>query len=184
MEETWVQRLHNNEEAALRALIAQYTSYVYAIIRNFSKGKLSPSDIEELTADVFIRLWNSRQQIREETLSPYLAAIARNCTKNRFRQMGKQLPNRQELESLQLADEFDICRNAEQAEAFSYAVEALQALPPIEREILVRFYFYGEKATEIAAALSLTGGAVRVRLHRGRVKLRHTLEERGYSYAE
>ena len=99
MEETWVQRLHNNEEAALRALIAQYTSYVYAIIRNFSKGKLSPSDIEELTADVFIRLWNSRQQIREETLSPYLAAIARNCTKNRFRQMGKQLPNRQDLES-------------------------------------------------------------------------------------
>ena len=181
MEETWVQRLHNNEEAALRALIAQYSSYVYAIIRNFSKGKLSPSDIEELTADVFIRLWNSRQQIREETLSPYLAAIARNCTKNR---LGKQLPNRQELESLQLADEFDICRNAEQAEAFSYAVEALQALPPTEREILVRFYFYGEKATKIAAALSLTSGAVRVRLHRGRVKLRHTLEERGYSYAE
>lgn len=184
MEQSYAERLRNNDELALTEIMEQYTSYVYTIARNFSKGILSASDLEEVTADVFIKLWNNRKQVQDTILSPYLAAIARNCIKNRFRSMGKNIPAKQDLEELQIDDGVDICHNAEQIEAFTCAVTSLKYLPDTEREILIRFYFYGEKTAEIAKILSLSSVTVRVKLHRGREKLRHLLEERGFSYAE
>lgn len=184
LEQTWAERLRNNDETALTEIMTQYTAYVFSIVRNFSKGMLTISDLEEVTADVFIRLWHNRQYVQDTVLSPYLAAIARNCIKNRFRSMGKHVAIKQEWDTLQIEDGVDICHNAEQMEAFTCAVTALGQLAATEREILIRFHFYGEKTAEIAAALSLSCVTVRVKLHRGREKLRHILEERGFSYVE
>ena len=50
-------------------------------------------------------------------LSPYLAAIARNCMKNYFRTQGKQPPVRQSYEDLLLSDKSDLCGDAETTEA-------------------------------------------------------------------
>ena len=78
METDWIRRLKQDDETALCEIIGKYTGYVYTILRNFSHGTLPQEDLEELTADVFLRLWNSRNRLRDGSdLAPYLAAIAR-----------------------------------------------------------------------------------------------------------
>ena len=108
METDWIRRLKQDDETALCEIIRKYTGYVYTILRNFSHGTLPQEDLEELTADVFLRLWNSRNRLRDGSdLAPYLAAIARNGVKNRFRMLGKQPPVRQSYEDLTLSDAKD-----------------------------------------------------------------------------
>ncbi len=117
METDWICRLKQDDETALCEIIGQYTGYVYTILRNFSHGTLPPEDLEELAADVFLRLWNSRDRLRDDSdLAPYLAAIARNGVKNCFRRLGKQPPVRQSYEDLTLSDSRDLCGDAEMVE--------------------------------------------------------------------
>lgn len=185
MEQNWIPRLKAGDTSVLEAIMQECTGYVYTIIQNFSRNKLSQEDVEELTADVFVQLWRSRERLHDDApLSPYLAAIARNSVKNRFRAMGKHLPVRQSLDDLALSDQTDLCREAEQEEALVCLIHGLNTLSEIERELIIRFYFYGEKTSEIAASLCLTDAAVRVRLHRSRGKLRKFMIERGFDHAE
>ncbi len=185
MEENWTAALIAGDESALQEIIRQKTGYVYTIVRNFSKGRLSTEDMEEITADVFISLWKNRERLRmDAALSPYLAATARNNVKNRFRAMGKHAPVRQSLEELTLPDTRNLCDDAEKMEAITCLVCGLELLTDTERELVVRFYFYGEKTSVIAKAKGLSDAAVRVSLHRSRGKLRRYMAERGFDDAE
>lgn len=185
MDKNWIVQLKADDETALEAIMQHRTGYVYTIVRNFSRGRLSPEDMEELTADVFVRLWHSRDRLKEDALlSPYLAAIARNCVKNRFRAMGKHTPVRQSLEELTLSDPKDLCGDTELLETIACLSNGLDTLSETDREMIIRFYFYGEKTSEIAHTLCLTDTAVRLRLHRSRGKLRKFMIERGFDHAE
>jgi len=53
--------------------------------------------------------------------------------------------------------------------------EAIARLAPLDRTLLVRFYWKEERDHEIAAALGLPLGTVKVRLHRARRRLRQDL---------
>ena len=175
METDWIRRLKQDDETALCEIIRKYTGYVYTILRNFSHGTLPQEDLEELTADVFLRLWNSRNRLRDGSdLAPYLAAIARNGVKNRFRMLGKQPPVRQSYEDLTLSDAKDLCGDAEMVEMIACLLRAL----------MIRFYFYGEKTSALAKAYHMTDAAVRLRLHRSRGKLRKLMTERGFDHVE
>lgn len=74
--------------------------------------------------------------------------------------------------------------DAEKAEAIACLVCGLEILTEQERELVIRFYFYGEKTSDMAKALHLSDTAVRVRLYRSRGKLRRYMEERGFGDAE
>ena len=185
MEQNWSARLRQGDEDALCEIIRQRTGYVSTILRNFSRSTLPPEDLEELSADVFLRLWRSRDKLKDGAdLSPYLAAIARNCMKNYFRTQGKQPPVRQSYEDLLLSDKSDLCGDAETTEAIACLIRALDKLEEPDRSLVIRFYFYGEKTSALAKACGLTDTAVRPRLHRSRGKLRKYMIERGFDHAE
>ena len=107
--------LRAGDLTALGAVVDGYAAYVAAVIRNFSRGTLSEEDIDELAADVFVRLWQSRERLSEDKgLRPYLSAIARNAVKNRFRDMP---PAAEDISELEIASEFDVEQRAELNEA-------------------------------------------------------------------
>ena len=153
--------------------------------REFSGMTYETIALEELTADVFLRLWNSRNRLRDGSdLAPYLAAIARNGVKNRFRMLGKQPPVRQSYEDLTLSDAKDLCGDAEMVEMIACLLRALDSLCEPDRSLMIRFYFYGEKTSALAKAYHMTDAAVRLRLHRSRGKLRKLMTERGFDHVE
>lgn len=72
--------LQKQSTDALEQAIAQYGAYVLTIIRNRSRGVLTPEDHEEIASDVFLSLWHGARDITSGQVSPWLGAVARNKT--------------------------------------------------------------------------------------------------------
>ncbi len=52
-----IEKLRRKNISALGRIIDMYTPYVSTIIRNALRGYISREDLEELTADSFVSLW-------------------------------------------------------------------------------------------------------------------------------
>lgn len=179
-EQRLAEHLKTGDAAALEKIIDEFSGYVCTVIRNFSRGALSEQDIDELCSDVFYGLWKRRDNLDAELgLKAYLSAIARNAVKNRFR---TQKPPAEDISELELADDLSIEELAERRELMSALYEALETLSETEREMFLRFYFYGEKSSEIAIKTGAAESSVRSKLSRTRAKLREYLTERGFEY--
>ena len=75
-----------NGKLDMNRLIAQYFSYVYTVVRNYKNSNMSEEDVEEIILDVFIAIWNNRNQIKDNiAITSYLAGIARNIIYKRYR---------------------------------------------------------------------------------------------------
>lgn len=179
-EQRLAERLKNGDTAALEKIIDSFSGYVCAVIRNFSRGAFSEQDIDELCADVFYELWKHRENLDAKLgLKAYLSAISRNAVKNRFR---LRKPPSEDILELGIADDFSIEEAAERKEMMSALYEALETLSDEEREIFLRFYFYGEKSSEIAIKTGIAESSVRSKLSRTRAKLREYLTKRGFDH--
>jgi RNA polymerase sigma-70 factor (ECF subfamily) len=53
-----------------------------------------------------------------------------------------------------------------------------------DREVFVRFYFYGERVKDIGSRLSLNAATVKTKLRRCRQKIQYIFAERGYRNEE
>lgn len=174
-----IEKLRQGDETAFCELIDCYSGYVTAIICNLSRGMLSGADVEELAADVFAALWRSVPKLRQDApLKPYLAQTARNAVRSRLRaSRGEILPlNEQIAAGGNNPEEEAILR--EQTEIVNSAVETMEEP---DREIFLRFYFFGERVGGIASRMELNLSTVKTKLRRARQKLCRKLEERGYS---
>lgn len=166
------------DTAALEKVITEYSPYVCTVVRNFSRGMLTEDDIDETTADVFIKLWQSRERLDPLCgIKPYISAISRNAVKNRFRALP---PLAEDIEDTEAADDFNLEKSIELTEALKCLEKGLMTVSADEKEVFMRFYFYGEKTSEIAAAMNLKDGTVRSKLTRTRVKMKEYLNERGF----
>lgn len=181
--------LKKGDTSALAKIIDGYAGYVCAVIRNFSRGHhpgsgaFTEEDIDELCSDVFFGLWEHRGGIDAELgLKAYLSAIARNAVKNRFRSAKPPTVDIEELP--ELADDFSVEHRAELNELMRELDSLIKALSAEDREIFMRFYFYGQKSSEIAIIMDTAEGTVRSRLSRTRAKLREELRNRGFDYEE
>lgn len=175
-----IEKIKRKDEHGFSMLINQYSAYITAIISNFSRGALKLEDIEEVAADVFISVWNSGDKLRDSsTLKPYLAQIARNATISRLRKSGYNTVSFDDdiliVSKDGLPDEITIQR--EQKEIVN---EAVESFGEPEREIFIRYYFFGEKVNAIAQRLNLNPATIKTKLHRGRKRIKSLFEERGY----
>lgn len=82
-----VKKLRSHDEAALSEVIQTYTRLVSGVVYNLSGGRLSISDIEEITADTFAALWFNSEKIQEGCLKGYLLCIAKNKARDRLRKI-------------------------------------------------------------------------------------------------
>ncbi len=177
-EKELVSSFKKGEAAALEKVITEFTPYVCTVVRNFSRGMLTEDDIDETTADVFIRLWQSRKRLDPHCgLKPYISAVARNAVKNRFRALR---PTAEDIEDIDAADDFDLEKSVEMTETLKCLDKGLMTVSAEEREMFMRFYFYGEKTSDIALAMNIKDGTVRSKLTRTREKLKKYLTERGF----
>ena len=123
---------------------------------------------EDIAAETFVRAWVTPAEIRTATVKSYLFAIARNLYRASLEQQSHQahLP----------ADQPDPAPGPEaSADArleLNAALQALQALPEIDRAALLMHVQDDMSYAEIGGALDLSVAAVKVKVHRARLKLR------------
>ena len=173
--------LADGSQKALEKIMKKYSGYVCTVARNFSRGALSEEDIDEISVEVFYKLWNVREDLDTGIgLSAYLSAAVRNTVKNRFRDLP---PPYEDITELDLpSDGISVEDMAELSLMTECLNECVEKLSPKEREIFLRFYLYGEKSSQIAKAMNISESSVRVDLHRTREKLKKFMNERGYDH--
>jgi RNA polymerase sigma-70 factor (ECF subfamily) len=166
------------DSEALVELIERYSAYVQTIARNITIPPLQQEDVEEIAADVFVSLWKNASGVEDGKLKAWLAAVTRNCAKNKLRSLNLSVPLEDEFMVITApdADEELLAQEIQQL-----TLEAVNQLDEPDRSIFKRYYFLYQKTEDIAQAMELSTSAVKTRLFRGREKLRKNLTERGYS---
>lgn len=166
--------LGKDDTDALAAIMDTYTHYVATVIHNQLGVFASPEDTEELTANVFVSLWQNRKKLRTLHLRGWLAAAARNEARGLLRKR-KLLTVSQEdvlLVSGGMAE-----RLAEKRERARFIRGAIAALGWPDREIFLRHYYYDQSVSEIGEEMELNPNTVKSRLRRGRDKLKEMIEK-------
>lgn len=179
-EEKLLVALANGDMKALEKIMKKYSGYVCTVARNFSRSALSEEDIDEISIDVFYKLWELRQNLDIRIgLSAYLSAAARNAVKNRFRKLP---PSYEDITELEISSGYSVEDKAEFSAMMDCLNEGVSKLSPKDREIFLRFYLYGERSSQIAIAMNISEGLVRTDLHNIRAKLKKFMGERGYDH--
>lgn len=176
-EERTVAQLKKGSEAALVAVIRQYTPYVSAVIYHVAGERLSGQDAEELLSDVFLALWDNAKKLRPGKLRAYLGTLARNKTKNALRRRGEVLSLEEDVIPVSPSDPEGECVRAEDGKLLR---RALNAMPEPDRTIFIRRYWYCQTVPAIARQLDMNVNTVQTKLSRGRDRLRLALQEGGY----
>ena len=175
-EKKLIQRLQKRSRAALEQAIEQYTPYVSTVVWRTAGSAAAREDLEETVSDVFLALWTHAGELDpEKGLRPWLGTVARNRAIDRLRARPAPLPLSEADAAPGPSPEEAAC-DRDQAEQLWRAVEALGEP---DTTLFLRYYYYGDKLGDIAAALGLKLPAARARLSRGRKKLKLLLTEGG-----
>ncbi len=161
-------------------IVAQHSTRVYRLAYRLTGN---PHDAEDLTQEVFVRVFRSLSSYTPGTFEGWLHRIttnlvldqARRKAKIRFDALADDADNR--IPSRALAPDTQVMNGL-----FDDDVEsALAELPPDFRAAVVLCDIEGLSYEEIADVLELKLGTVRSRIHRGRTMLRKALAHRAPS---
>lgn len=175
-----IRLLKKNPSEGLYEAIQKYNRLVRSIVQRILPN--NPEDVEECVEDTFVNIWQNIHRFEPDTpyFRPYLLSIARNLAISRYRQMKRS--DVVSLESVPEPVEEDIAGMVLQAESSRELREAMLEMEEPDRGIFFRRFFLFESYKQIASALKLSEAQVKNRLHRKKLWLRRTLEERGFCY--
>jgi RNA polymerase sigma-70 factor (ECF subfamily) len=163
-----VVRARHGDRDALRYLYVCYADSVYGYVSRIVRDE---HEAEDITQHVFAKLMTvlPKYEQREVPFTAWILRVARNLALDHLRQR-RPVPCEEVRAPEQPADA------AEHDRAMSLK-DALAALPPEQREVLVLRHVIGLSPGEIADRLGKTEPSVHGLHHRGRGTLRAALRE-------
>lgn len=169
-------------EQAIRELDCKYGGAVRKTAANILDDR---QDVEECVNDTYLKVWNSIPPHAPNPLAAYVCRISRNLAINRYHanHAGKRGTNY----GLVL-DEMEECipsgvsvETELEAKELSAAINRfLSTLPPEDRFLFVRRYWYADSVADLAAVTNSKVSRISVRLFRLREKLRNKLVKEGF----
>ena len=172
-EQQLMEGLLAGNDDAIRAMYARYGRPIYSLGYRLLGTRESA---EELTQDVFLTAWRkaARFDPTRGRLSTWLMTIAHNLAVDRLRrETGVSRP------TLVLVDEVPDAPGLDEEAVLierDAALRALSSLTAAERRLVVRAYFRGMTAREIAEADGIPLGTVKTRLRSAMIKVRKANE--------
>src|ERR1700733_631278 len=174
MTEELVDRCLGEDAAAWEDLVKEHTSRVYGLCYRFTRKH---SDAQDLTQDVFLRVFQTLGTFRsdEASFTGWLIRITRNLLIDNYRRSSSDrvtwsIEDQPGIEGLATSTELP-----DQALAWREANDLLQAslarLSPELREPIVFSDLEELKYRETAVILGIPEGTVKSRLNRGRAEL-------------
>lgn len=149
---------------SLEELYRRYSQDVFRFAYWLSGSR---SEAEDIVSETFVRAWAGAEDLRMNTVKAYLIAIARNLFLQRRRREGRH----QELDAGLRDPGPGPEQEVERQDELRAVLEQLQRLPEADRAALLMHAELELPYDEIARALGLSLSAVKVRVHRARLKL-------------
>ena len=167
--------LKKGDEEALEWFIDRYSAYVGTVVSNILQSSMTHEDIEEVTADVFVTLWQSAEKLYPLNLKGYLSRVARSLSMQKLRDKAAELPLDEDILILDDDSEFDRLAQEDQDNMVRNAV---YSMPQPDKEIFLRFYYYCQSVSVIAKQMQMNPSTVKTKLKRGRERLRVILSKK------
>jgi RNA polymerase sigma-70 factor, ECF subfamily len=168
-----IERCKAGDEAAWAQLVKATHGSVYALCLRILGN---PDDAAEATQEAYVKAWRGLSGFRGDAkFSTWLYRIASNTAISRHR--GRK---RRWMREADVADEVlegiagptSVEQTAGTRLELAALEKALASLPPLYRDAVVLKDIYGYSIEEIASQLKVTETAAKVRIHRGRKKLK------------
>ncbi len=162
------------------AFEAFYREHLPWVRRFVARRVDDPHTAADLTADIFLAVVDSAAGYRSSAGSPsaWLAGVARNVVADHVRRQVRQRRAHTRLSGRGLLDDHSLERITERIDGERGTRElyrSLAELPDAQRSVVELVAVDGLSLTEAAEVLGITAGNARVRYHRARTTLRHTL---------
>jgi RNA polymerase sigma-70 factor (ECF subfamily) len=153
-------------------ILEEHQQRIYSLALYILRDK---HEAEDITQDVFTRLWNSLDQVDIVKMSAWLSAVTRNACIDKLRKR---------KEFSQVEDEHQITRNHEepagnlqQQQLSSWLTNAISCLKEPYSSLIILCDVQQTSQSVAAQSLNLTTSQVKVYLHRARRELRNLLKE-------
>ena len=164
----YIQKVKAGDFRFFSTIVSKYQNMVFTIVLKIVENR---EDAEDITQEVFIKVFKSIQQFREDSeFSTWLYRIAYNTTLSELRK--RKLFFTSIDDGLISINESFIEENEEETEIkLQYLDKAVKRLPPDEIFLLTLHYMDGQSVENISRISDLTVSNVKVKLHRIRKKL-------------
>ncbi len=171
-----LQQVSHGDRTVFKTL---YTAYYSHVQRYISLFEPSGNSLDELTQDVFIRIWEKRSHLEKvESFRNYLFLVTRNVVFNYLRGLRVQQRVR-ELDEVTALGANDPEDQLLFKQYYRIALEAMEKLPPGRRKVLKMSIDDGLSLDEIATELNISRAGVKKQLYAATAFVRQYLQEHG-----
>lgn len=166
--------LASGDVAGFKMVYDKFNKKIYTVVLKMLKSTVLS---EEVTQEVFLKLWHHQQMFNDaDHLEAWLRTTARNLSLNTFRKtiLEKKLSEeayRQFRESQNVTEEAILLHDArKQLDA------AIERLPPQQREIYILCQQEGLKYEEVAQKLNISVNTVKTHMKRALASVRASMK--------
>jgi RNA polymerase sigma factor (sigma-70 family) len=146
----------------------------YEQISRYVRRRVHNADVEDVVSEVFLIAWRRRADIDEDRVRLWLFGTSRRVVANYLRVRGRKEALQDQLEIEGISSAPDAGTSVADRAA---VVDFLSQLPPRERAVLLLVEWDGLRPSEVAKVLGESPSAVRIRLHRARIRFSKLVRE-------
>jgi RNA polymerase sigma-70 factor (ECF subfamily) len=176
-EKELLRQVAQGDRAAFQVLYTLYFPFVRQYVSLFEPSKAS---LDELTQDVFVRIWDKRARLGEvESFKSYLFMVSRNVVFNFIRALKVRQRVKELDESPETSGSSDLEGELLFKQYYRIALEAMDKLPPGRRKVLKMSIDDGLSLDEIALELNISRSGVKKQLYAATAFVRQYLQDHG-----
>lgn len=173
-QDNYILELKKRNIDALNFIIDKYSNLAFKVAYSvLNRRELS----EECINDVFMKVWNNidKFNFEEEKFKNWICTIAKYTAIDILRREKKHDSNIN-IDEINIQEGILVDSKYEKDEELKIIQEEINKMDLIDREILTRRFYNGEKIKEISKVLDMTENAVNLRILRGRKRLSDKLK--------
>lgn len=153
-----LEEMKQDSIAAFNQLYSKYAPILYQRLLRLLKN---PESVEEILQDVFLKIWNKREEIiPEKGFKTFIYRIADNMAIDLFRKIGRDKALQLELWAASISFYLHTEERVLDKEKVSIVQEAIQSLPPKRRDILMQCKFEEKSYKEVAEMMGISVSTV------------------------
>ena len=170
-------RIAEGDRDAFKGLYSAYFPHVERYVTLFEPSK---KNLDELTQDVFVRIWEKRGRLAEvASFKDYLFLVSRNVVFNYLRALKVQQRLKALDDTAEPSSESDSENEYLFKQYYQLALDAMEKLPAGRQKILKMSVDQGLTLDEIARELNISRAGVKKQLYAATAFVRQYLREHG-----